>query len=76
MAQNFWLASVAFLVCLLATALVSLATKRTKTDAELAGLVYSLTPRIESGHEAWYLRPAVLAAALLALCLALNAVFF
>jgi len=76
MAQNFWLASVAFLACLLATALLSLATQRTKTDTELAGLVYSLTPRIESGHEAWYLRPAVLAAALLALCLALNAVFF
>ena len=33
MAQNFWLASFAFLVCLTLTLVISLATRRTKTAA-------------------------------------------
>ena len=46
MAQNFWLASFAFSVCFTLTLVISLATSRTKSDAELKGLVYSLTPKI------------------------------
>ena len=46
MAQNFWLASFAFTVCLALTLVISLATARTKSDEELKGLVYSLTPKI------------------------------
>ncbi|HEX7469321.1 MAG TPA: sodium:solute symporter family protein, partial [Verrucomicrobiae bacterium] len=44
MAQNFWLAAFAFIVCFTLTLVISLATARTKTDADLKGLVYSLTP--------------------------------
>src|SRR5690606_18392300 len=44
MGQNFNIASVAFIVCFLVTWLVSLFTKRRK-EAELKGLVYSLTER-------------------------------
>ena len=45
MAQNFWTAIFAWTVCFVATIVISLLTKRTKTDEELKGLVYSLTPR-------------------------------
>jgi SSS family solute:Na+ symporter len=76
MAQNFWLASFAFLTCLALTTVLSLATKQNKTDAELTGLVYSLTPRIHQADEAWYMRPGVQAVALLAVCLVLNIIFW
>jgi solute:Na+ symporter, SSS family len=52
MAQNFWLASFAFTACFLLTLVISLATKRTKTDEELKGLVYSLTPKLADGDQA------------------------
>jgi SSS family solute:Na+ symporter len=76
MAQNFWLASFAFLTCFVLTAGISLATRRTKTDEELKGLVYSLTPKIRNEGEMWLLRPAVLGIILLAACAILNFIFW
>jgi SSS family solute:Na+ symporter len=76
MAQNFWLASFAFIVCFGLTLGISLATRRTKTDEELKGLVYSLTPKIKDHEQAWYLRPAVLGVILLACCVILNYIFW
>lgn len=76
MAQNFWLAAFAFTVCLILTVCISLATRRTKTNEELAGLVYSLTPKIEDDTEAWYLRPAVTGTLLLICCIFVNFLFW
>jgi SSS family solute:Na+ symporter len=76
MAQNFWLASFAFLACFVLTIVISLATKRTKTDGELTGLVYSLTPKIVDTTQAWILRPAVLGTVLLIGCVILNVIFW
>jgi len=76
MAQNFWLASFAFLVCFFLTVGISLATKRTKTDEELKGLVYSMTPRLPDDEKHWILRPAVLGTILLACCVVLNVIFW
>jgi SSS family solute:Na+ symporter len=76
MAQNFWLASFAFTVCFVLTLVISLATRRTKTNEELKGLVYSLTPKIKDHEQAWYLRPAVLGIILLACCVILNYLFW
>ena len=76
MAQNFWLASFAFTVCFVLTLGISLATKRTKTDAELKGLVYSLTEKIKDHEEAWYLRPGLVGVILLGCCVILNILFF
>jgi SSS family solute:Na+ symporter len=76
MAQNFWLASYAFGVCFLLTLVISLLTKRTKTNEELKGLVYSLTPKLKDGEQVWYLRPAVLGLFLLFCCVVLNAIFW
>jgi SSS family solute:Na+ symporter len=75
MAQNFWLASFAFVTCFALTAGISLATRRTKTNEELKGLVYSLTPRIVDDEKAWYLRPGVLGLVLLGCCVVLNLIF-
>jgi SSS family solute:Na+ symporter len=76
MAQNFWMASFAFIVCFVLTLGISLATRRSKTDEELKGLVYSLTPKIKDHEQAWYLRPAVLGTILLACCVILNYIFW
>jgi SSS family solute:Na+ symporter len=75
MAQNFWLASFAFVVCFALTLVISLVTKRTKTDEELQGLVYSLTPKIKDEGAAWYVRPAVVGSILLVACIILNLIF-
>ena len=75
MAQNFWLASFAFIVCFTLTLVISLATARTKTDEELKGLVYSLTPKIKVEEKEWYLRPAVVGIVLLICCVILNVIF-
>ena len=57
MAQNFWTAIWAFSACFLATIAVSLVTRQRKSEAELTGLVYALTPRPKEDGVAWYKRP-------------------
>jgi SSS family solute:Na+ symporter len=75
MAQNFWTAIYAFSVCFLITAGVSVVT-RPRSEGDLAGLVYSLTPRIRAAAgERWYARPAVLGACVLAGAIVLNFIF-
>jgi len=75
MAQNFWTAIDAFLVCLIVTVAVSLMTTP-RPDAELTGLVYSLTERPRDSGLAWYQRPAILGVIVLAATGLLNLVFF
>jgi SSS family solute:Na+ symporter len=76
MAQNFWLATFAFTVCFVLTLVISLATSRTKSDEELKGLVYSMTPKLKDGDQPWLLRPAVLGTLLLVGCVILNVIFW
>jgi len=76
MAQNFWTAIWAFSACLVATVGVSLATRQRRSADELAGLVYSLTPKPEEENVAWHKRPAVLGVGILTLALALNIIFW
>lgn len=61
MAQNFWTAIIAFTVATLLTVIISLLSKRTKTDAELDGLVYSMTRKLDDSGVVWYNRPWFLA---------------
>jgi SSS family solute:Na+ symporter len=75
MAQNFWTAIAAFVVCFAITAVVSLATPP-RDDRELVGLVYSLTERPRDDRLPAYLRPALLGSIVLAAVLALNVMFF
>ncbi|HEX7619186.1 MAG TPA: Na+/galactose cotransporter, partial [Verrucomicrobiae bacterium] len=76
MAQNFWLAAFAFTVCFVLTLVISLATQRTKTDDQLKGLVYSLTPKIVDHNVPVWQRPAVVGTVLLAACVILNFIFW
>ena len=76
MAQNFWLAAVAFVVCFVATAGISLATESRKTDDELKGLVYSLTPKIVDHNQAVWQRPAIVGSVLIVVCVILNIMFW
>jgi len=75
MAQSFYVAIVAWSTCFILTVLISLATRRNKTDAELHGLVYSLTPRPSEEGEPWYRRPVVVGSIVLAVTLLLNFLF-
>jgi len=76
MGQNFYMAIVAWTTCFLLTILISLATRSNKTEEELKGLVYSLTPKIKSGHEPFLKQPAVLGILILAGTLVLNLIFW
>jgi SSS family solute:Na+ symporter len=77
MAQNFWTAIFAWGVCLVVTIVVSLLTRQQKSDDEMRGLVYSLTPRIAKDRRLpWYARPPVLAVVVLAGSLILNVLFW
>ena len=77
MAQNFWMAIFAFVACFVGTAVISLATKPNRSDAELRGLVYSLTEKLRGEEGApWYVRPAFLGTAVLAATVVLNIIFW
>jgi solute:Na+ symporter, SSS family len=76
MAQNFWTAIVAWSACFVATIVISLLTGSNKSDDELKGLVYSLTPRLTDRDLVWYKRPATLGVVVLGLTLVLNLIFW
>jgi SSS family solute:Na+ symporter len=76
MAQNFWTAIIAWSACFAATILISLLTRRRKTDDDLKGLVYALTPHVTDRQLAWYQRPAALGLVVLGLTLMLNIIFW
>jgi len=76
MAQNFWTAIFAWTTCFVVTILVSLVTRRKKSDTELAGLVWALTPHIAERETIWYKRPLMLGIFVLVLVLILNIIFW
>jgi SSS family solute:Na+ symporter len=76
MGQNFWMAIVAWTSCFLLTIFISLLTKQNKTNEQLAGLVYSLTPKPKTESEAWYKRPVTVGAFVLLATLLLNLIFW
>ena len=76
MAQNFWTAMFAWTACFVGTIAISLVTRHAKSDDELRGLVYSLTPRLTDHEMLWYKRPASLAVVVLGLTVVLNIIFW
>jgi SSS family solute:Na+ symporter len=76
MGQNFTMAIVAWTSCFLLTILISLATARTKSDEELTGLVYSLTPKPKTENEPWYQQPVTLGVIILIATAILNVIFW
>ena len=75
MSQNFRLAIVAWTMCFVVTVLISVVTPKLKSDEELTGLVYSLTPKPPSENEPWYEQPVTLGIIVLVCTLILNIVF-
>ncbi|MFL5739551.1 MAG: sodium:solute symporter family protein [Flavisolibacter sp.] len=73
--QAFNIAGIAFIVCFLVTVVISLFTER-KPEAELKGLVYSLTPRQKDDGRAWYRNPLTLGVIVLLITLVFNIIFF
>ncbi|MEU0794052.1 sodium:solute symporter family protein [Amycolatopsis sp. NPDC005961] len=77
---SFVAAGTAFVVDIVVSVAVSLATKP-KPDEELVGLVYSLTPKETRKHDdtgenaGWYRKPGLLAGIVLILTIALNIIF-
>ncbi len=76
MAQNFWTAIVAFTVSTSITVALTLLTKQKKSEKDLYGLVYSLTPRTVEDDVAWYNRPVGLAVVVGVICVILSIIFW
>jgi SSS family solute:Na+ symporter len=78
MAQNFWTAIWAWSVCFSATIIISLATASRKTDTQLRGLVWSLTPHEDKGEVGtpFWKRVAPFGALVLLLSAILNVIFW
>ncbi len=77
MAQNFWTAIIAFSIATIVTVALSLATKQLKSESELKGLVYSLTPReVDEPGLKWYQRPVGLAILVSVICVILSIIFW
>ncbi len=76
MAQNFWTAIFAFGIALALTFVISMGTKKIKTDKQLTGLVYSLTPKVPDDSKYWYQRPVVMAVVVAVVALALSIIFW
>jgi SSS family solute:Na+ symporter len=76
MAQNFWTAIFAWTSCFVATIVISLLTSREKSDDDLRGLVWALTPRITDRKLPVWKRPATLGIIVLGCTLILNLIFW
>lgn len=77
MAQNFWTAIFAWTTCFVVTIVISLCTRQQKTEEDLRGLVYSLTPHVaKDEHLSWYAQPATLAIGVLLATVILNIIFW
>jgi SSS family solute:Na+ symporter len=75
MAQNFWTALWAFGICFATTVVISVVTQP-RLEADLKGLVYSLTPKIVDRETTWYKKPATLGVIVVAAALVLSYIFF
>jgi SSS family solute:Na+ symporter len=76
MAQNFWTAIYASSASTIVMVTLSFLTKKIKTDNELIGLVYQLTPKEKFTGIVWYKRPVTLALIVLLLATILSILFW
>lgn len=76
MAQNFWTAIIAFTTATLLTVVISLLMKKEKSDEELNGLVYSMTPRLDDSGVKWHNRPWFLALMVGIIMIVLSVLFW
>jgi SSS family solute:Na+ symporter len=75
MAQNFWIAMLAFASCFMVTIVVSLMS-RPKPVSELHNLVYGFTDIPKQESVPWYKRPTPLAIIVVVILIILNIIFW
>jgi SSS family solute:Na+ symporter len=75
MAQNFWIAMLAFASCFIVTIVVSLIS-RPKPVSELHNLVYGFTDIPKEEAVPWYKRPTPLAIIVAVILIILNIIFW
>ena len=77
MAQNFWTAIIACSVSTIVTVGLTFVTAQQKSEDELRGLVYSLTPKEPlDANLSWYERPVSLALFVGVICILLTIIFW
>lgn len=76
MAQSFWTAIVAWTTATFFTVTLTFVTKQMKSNEDLKGLVYSLTPRTIETDVKWYNRPAFLAVIVGIIAIVLSIIFW
>ncbi len=75
MAQNFWIAIIAWSACFVVTIIISLATKP-KPASELTNLVYGHSDLPPDPAAPWFKRPVPLAIIVLAVLVIINIIFW
>jgi solute:Na+ symporter, SSS family len=76
LSQNFWCAIFSCSASAVVAVVVSLLTKQKRTQEELVGLVFSLTPRMPVASAQWYEHPAALALLVCAMGTVLSLTFW
>jgi SSS family solute:Na+ symporter len=76
MAQNFWTAIYACATSAIVAVILSYTTRQLKSDDDLKGLVYSLTPKHKEDHVPFFKRSSTLAAIVLVLVTLLTILFW
>ena len=76
MTQNFWIAIIAFSIALVLTFVISMLTRRTKSDQDLKGLVYQLTPKTIDDSKHWYQKPVFLAWVVISVVVVLSIIYW
>jgi SSS family solute:Na+ symporter len=76
MAQNLWTAIISFSSSTLSAVAISLLSKNKKTDSEMVGLVYQLTPKEKFEGVIWYKKSNVLAVIVLVMLVVLSILFW
>ena len=76
MRPAFWTAIWAWSACFVLTIVISLATRQQRSDEELTGLVYALTPKQPQAHLPWWQTPEGLGVAVIAAVAVLNVIFW
>jgi solute:Na+ symporter, SSS family len=76
MAQNFWTAIFACATSAIVSVGLSLLTVQKKSNAELKGLVYSLTPKVKEEVVPWYQRSITLSIVVLSIATVLTIIFW
>lgn len=76
MAQNFWTAIYAFTACFVITILISVTTRQLKTNEQLKGLVYALTPKVKDDTKYWHQKPEFFAIIVGVIAIILSILFW